>query len=226
MDTQRFFRLSGLALVIGGVVSFVFQLGSVFFYGDTTSYATQPLFITDNVVLAASTIVVLFGLPGVYASRAQGFGKIGLVGVALIFATGSTLGLFFPLLGAIVFPWLSTQAPSLANSSGPPGFFPFFIIGSVFLVVGAVLLAIPLLRGRVAPRWAAFVLLLSAVAGVVSFFATAGPSNSLVSSLVGVISPILLFIAFIALGYETWRHPTPPPTDPSPPTTAEVAAQP
>ena len=35
MNAQRFFRLSGPA--VGGVVSFVAQLGSAFFYGDMTS---------------------------------------------------------------------------------------------------------------------------------------------------------------------------------------------
>jgi hypothetical protein len=45
MDVQRFFRLSGLAALVGAVVSFVAQLGSAFFYGETTSYANKPLYL-------------------------------------------------------------------------------------------------------------------------------------------------------------------------------------
>jgi uncharacterized membrane protein YadS len=43
-------------------------------------------------------------------------------------------GVFLSLLGAIVSPYLATQAPSLANAtSGPPAFFLLFIVGSIFL---------------------------------------------------------------------------------------------
>ena len=210
MTTQRVFRLSGLALVIGGVVDIVTSIGGGFFYGQTTSYANQPLYIVTNLVGAAATILLLLGLPGVYASRAKGFGVLGLVGAILIFLTGCMLGLFFSLLSAIVSPYLATHAPSLANdtNNGPVGFFVLFIASSIFLVVGSVLLAIPLLRGRVSPRWPAFILLAGAVYGVASFFLTNGPSNSLISSLIGAISPIFLFVAFVALGFQTWSHPT------------------
>ena len=209
MATQRFFRLSGLALVIGGVVSFVAQLGGAFFYGDTTSYANQPLYIVTNVVLAAATILVLLGLPGVYASRAKGFGVVGLIGAALIFIVGCTLGVFSALQSAIVLPDLATHVPSYANDSNlPPGFIALYLVASLFLVVGSVLLAIPLLRGRVSPRWPAFILLLTAVAVVVTTFLYNSASNSPVSSLIGAISPMILFVALAALGFQTWSHPT------------------
>jgi hypothetical protein len=209
MATQRFFRLSGLALLIGGVVSFVTSFGGAFFYGQTTSYANQPLYIVTNVVLAAATILALLGLPGVYASRAQGFGVVGLVGAALIFTVGCIFGVFLNLVNAIVIPYLATDAPNLANNSnGPPGLFVLFIVGSIFSAVGPVLLAIPLLRGRVSPRWPAFVLLAGAVYGVVSFFVTNGPGSSLISNLLSAISPMILFVALAALGFQTWSHPT------------------
>jgi hypothetical protein len=209
MNTQSFFRLSGLAALVGAVVSFVAQLGSAFFYGETTSYANKPIYLVVYLVGTVSTILLLIGLPGVFASRAQGFGTLGLVGFALIFTTGCILGLFLNLLSVIVTPYLATKAPSLANdTNGPPAFFALFIIGSVFLAVGCVLVAIPLLRRRVTPRWPAFVLLLTAVYGVVSFFVLNGPSNSLVSSLLGAVTPMLLFVALAALGYQTWSRPS------------------
>ena len=122
------------------------------------------------------------------------------------------LGVFLSLPGPIVSPYLATQAPSLANdTNGPPAFFLLFIVGSIFLAVGSVLLAIPLLSGRVSPRWPAFVLLVAAVVGVVSFFFINGPSNSLVSSLIGALSPMLFFVALAALGFQIWSRPTPSP---------------
>lgn len=209
MNAQSFFRLSGLALVVGSVVSFVFQLVSAFFYGNTTTYANQPVNIIADFVLAAATILLLLGLPGVYASRAQGFGVVGLVGMASVFTAGIMVGVFVNLQGAMVDPWLATQAPSLANGFGPPPFFAFFNVAELFLVVGSVLLAIPLLRGRVSPRWPAFAFLLSVVVGIVNFFYLPSLTSTLASSLMGTVAPMLLLVALAGLGYQTWSKPTP-----------------
>lgn len=208
MNTQSFYRISGLALVVGGVLSFVFRLVSAFFYGDTTTYANQPINILADFGLAAATILLLFGLPGVYASRAQALGILGLIGMALVFMAGIMLGVFGNLMGAMVDPWLATQAPNLANSFGPPAFFAFFNVEEVLLVVGTILLAIPLLRGQVSPRWIGIALLLSVVIGSAGFFLFAIPT-SLASSLMGQVAPLLLLVALASLGYQTWSKPTP-----------------
>jgi hypothetical protein len=210
MNAQSFFRLSGLALVVGSVVSFAFRLVSAFFYGNTTTYANQPLNIITDYVLAAATILLLLGLPGVYASRAQGFGVVGLVGMALVFTAGIMFGVFGNLEGAMVDPWLATQAPSLANGFGPPPFFAYYNVEEVLLVVGSVLLAIPLLRGRVLPRWPGFAILLSVVVGVVSFFLFADAST-LPSSLGAKVPSLLLLVALAGLGYQSWSKATPEP---------------
>lgn len=208
MSTQRFFRLSGLAVVVGGVVSIVCQLVGSFYNGNTTSYAAQPIYITSEFVLAAATILLLLGLPGMYASQARGFGVVGLVGMALLFVAGVMLGVFSNLEDAMVTPWLAAQAPSLANGFGPPPFFAFYNVQELAFVSGSVLLAIPLLRRRVSPGWPAITLLLSASLGVVTFFFDAFPSN-LASALLVAVPPILLLVALAALGYRTWTQPAP-----------------
>ena len=207
MNTQSFFRLSGLAMVIGGAVSVAFNLVGAFFYGDTTTtYANQPLNIITEYVLAAATILLLLGLPGVYASRAQGFGVVGLVGAALLFIATVMLDVFGDLWSAMVDPWLATEAPNLANGFGPPAFFAYYNVQEVLLVVGSVLLAIPMLRRRVSPRWPAFALLLSVVVGIPIYFA-AFPS-SLASSLAYTVPSLMLLVALVGLGYQTWSKPT------------------
>ena len=208
MNTQSFFRLSGLALVVGGVISFVCRLVSAFFYGDTTTYANQPINIIADYALAAASVLLLFGLPGVYASRAKGFGVVGLVGMALVFIAGIMLGVFGNLETAMVDPWLATQAPSLANGFGPPPFFAFFNVEELLLVIGSILLAIPLLRGRVSPRWPGVALLLSVVVGPIGFFLFSIPTT-LASSLMGQVVPLLLLVALVGLGYHTWSKPAP-----------------
>jgi hypothetical protein len=208
MNTQSFYRISGSAVVAGCVLSFVLRLVSAFFYGDTTTYANQPINVITDYALAAATILLLLGLPGVYASRAQGFGLLGLVGMVLVFIAGIMLGVFGNLETAMVDPWLATQAPSLADSFGPPPFFAFFNIEEVLLVLGSILLAIPLLRGQVSPRWPGVVLLLSVVIGPAGFFLFSIPTT-LASSLMGQVAPVLLLIALAGLGYHAWSKPTP-----------------
>ena len=203
MNTQAFFRLSGLALVVGCVVSFAFHLVSAW---NTTTDATQPLNIVSDYVLAAAALLLLVGLPGVYASRAEGFGIVGLVGAAFLFIATIMLDVFGSLWGAMVDPWLATQAPNLANGFGPPPFFAYYNIQEVLLVVGSVLLAIPMLRRRVPPRWPAFALLLSVLVGVPIYF-SAFP-NSLVFNLVSTAPTLLLLAAFVGLGYQTWSKPS------------------
>jgi hypothetical protein len=208
MSAHSFFRLSGLAVVLGSIAGFLCQLFGSFFYGNTTAYANQPLYALNEFVLATATILLLLGLPGVYGSRAKGFGIAGLVGTVLLFTAEVMIGVFANLWGAMVDPWLATQAPSLANGFGPPAFFAFYNIEEIALVVGSVLVAIPLLRGRVSPRWPAFALLLSVVLGVITFFFGAD-ANTLVVSLADAVPHILLLAALVGLGYQAWARPTP-----------------
>jgi succinate dehydrogenase hydrophobic anchor subunit len=209
MSAESVIRLSGLALVIGCVVSVVFRIVGNLFYGSTTDYANQPVYITSGFVLAAASILLLLGLPGVIASRARGFGAVGLIGMALVFTAIIMVGVFANLYSATVDPWLATRAPSLANSFGPPAFFAYFNIAELVLVVGSVLLAIPVLRGRVSPRWPAIVLLLSVVIGVVFFFLIPSLPSTLGPSLMATVPDILLWVALAGLGYQAWSKPTP-----------------
>jgi hypothetical protein len=219
MNAQGFYRISGLAVFVGAVLSLVLRVIGAFFYGATTSYATHPTYVITGYLLACATMLVLFGLPGVYASRAHGFGILGLVGIALIFIAGMMLGVFGNLVGAMVDPWLATQAPNLANGFGPPPFFMFFNIEEVCLVIGSILLAIPLVRGQVSPRWVGVTLLISVVVGAAGFFLFAIPT-SLASSLMGEVAPLLLLVALVGLGYQAWSKPAPSTT----PAAARVGA--
>lgn len=203
LNEQSFVRLSGLALVVGSAASVLFLL-----VGATTAYITQPIYITSEYLVAAATVVLLLGLPGVYASRVHGLGVVGLIGMALVFTATIMVGVFANLYGAMVDPWLTTEAPKLANGFGPPPLFAYFNVAEVALVVGSVLLAIPMLRGRVSPRWPSIVLLLSVVIGVVFFFLIPALSSTLATSLLAQVPTILLLAALAGLGQQAWSKPT------------------
>jgi hypothetical protein len=202
-------RISGLALVAGCAISAVFRIVANLFFGSTTDYANQPIFIASEFVLAAATVLLLLGLPGVFAARAQGFGLIGLFGVALVFTESIMVGIFANLWGAMADPWLATVAPSLANGFGPPPLFAYYNIAEVALVVGSILLAIPVLRGRVSPKWPAAVLVLSVVIGAVFFFWIPSLPPTLVPSLLATVPDILLWIALAGFGYQAYAKAPP-----------------
>jgi hypothetical protein len=205
MSARLTFRLAGVALVAGAVVSFVTTLlGSLLFAGnDPTPYAGHPLFVPVNLLAVLGTALLLFGVPLLYVSRSEGWGVLGLVGFGLLFLTGVMFGVFFSLFSALFVPYLVQQAPNAVKGNGPPALFPFFISGTVIEIVAAVLIAVPVLRGRVATRAIGYVLLAAAVMAVVGFL-TGGNGNNPLLSLVGNLSNLLVFVALGWLGYLLW----------------------
>lgn len=202
MSTRELTRLSGFSVALGAVLGFLTILyTALFFAGDTTVTAGRPGFALVNLIEFLGVGLILIGLPLVYATFADRGGVLALVGVALIFLTGLMFGVFLALLSALLVPYLTEKAPSVLKGNGPPAFFPFFIVGTVATVVGAALLAIPFLTGRVLPRWPSYVLVGSAVFGVIGFFIPPSSSNVFLS-LVSNMSPLLLMVALGALGYR------------------------
>src|SRR2546421_9509967 len=184
MSSREAFRLAGFAMVVGAVLAFVGNLVTTFLFtgNDPTPYAGNPLFVPINILSALGSALLLLGLPVLYLSRPEGWGVLGLIGFVLVFATGLMFGIFFSLMSALLLPYLVQHAPDTLKGNGPPAFFPYFIAGTLFEVVGMLLLAFPIVRGVIAERWVGYVLLAAAVLSVVGFFLGGnGPSNPLIS---------------------------------------------
>ena len=78
----RFLRWCGLALVAAGVLMVVATLLHPSRETATTIVASEPRLVAAHVVYTLAWLLVLFGLPGLYAAQAQrgGMGPLGLVG--------------------------------------------------------------------------------------------------------------------------------------------------
>jgi hypothetical protein len=148
---------------------------------------------------AAGAVLLVFGLPGVFARWREGWGRTGLAGIALI-ALAAMLIAFTSLLAAVVDPWLAAKAPELVKDPGPPLYNAILITLIVATVAGTILIAIPILRRRVGPRSVGFLLIASAVTYPVYIWASFS-SPSVLVSLIGSLSPILFLVAFGYLGY-------------------------
>jgi hypothetical protein len=198
-DVKDFFRLSALAVVAACGAGAVLEV--------VEAFAANPAAIAIQFALATVSVVLLLGLPGLFASRARGYGLAGLIGLALIFVASVMVGVFGNLYGAMVDPWLAAQAPDLAKGFGPPPLFAYFNLAEVAGVLGTVLLAIPIMRRRVTPRWAGWVLLVSVPIGVVLFFYVPSlPNDSVVTGLLAAVPDVLLWLALAGLAIDTSKR--------------------
>jgi hypothetical protein len=212
---MRLFRIGGL-LVFVGAVAFVLHvvLRSVLSAGvDPAVSAQAGLWVPLNALGALSAALVLLGLPAVYARMAGEGGMPGLVGFALIEVSWMFFGLFLSLYGALVLPWLADQAPRLVAASAPTplGFVVAFALGLLAWLVGAVLLAVPFVRGQGRTRWVGYVLPASALWVLVGSFVIApgGPASNLAVNLLSNLGPVLLLIGLGYLGFRAWVEPSP-----------------
>ena len=211
-------RLSGIGglSVFVGAVGFVLHvvLRSVLTAGvDPAVSAQAGLWVPLNALGALSAALVLLGLPAVYARMAGEGGLPGLVGFALIAAAWMFFGLFLSLYGALVLPWLADQAPRLVAASAPTplGFVVAFALGLLAWLVGAVLLAVPFVRGPSRVRWVGYVLPASALWVLVGsfFIAPGGPASNLAVNLLSNLGPVLLLIGLGYLGFRAWAERAP-----------------
>jgi hypothetical protein len=134
--------------------------------------------------------------------RAAEGGDLWLLGVVLIAITGMVFGIFTAPTFVIVFPALAAQAPNLLNEGPPPAFLAVFIIGTVANVLGAVLMAIPMLTRHLYPRWCGWLMALEAVLAALSFL-TNGPSSSgVLSQILSIAGPLPVFVVLGWIGYS------------------------
>ncbi len=211
----RLFRIGGL-LVFVGAASFVLHvvLRSVLTAGvDPAVSAQAGLWVPVNALGALGAALVLLGLLAVYVRIAGQGGMPGLVGFALIEVSWMFFGLFLSLYGALVLPWLADQAPSLVAESAPTplGFVVAFALGLLAWLVGAVLLAVPFVRGPARPRWVGYLLPASALWVAVGTLVVApgGPASNLAVNLLSNLGPVLLLIGVGYLGFRAWAERAP-----------------
>lgn len=203
MTAAQVYRASGWSLVVGAIVSFVTLLyAAVVFIGSTEEVAKRPEYLWVNVFSAVGVALLLLGLPGWFGSRASVAGITGLIGMICIFLTGIVLGVFLSLLEGLIFPYLAAQAPQLIAGEGPPSMFGVFISGTILNLAGAVLLAVAVLRAKIDPVWTGYVWILCAIMAIVGFVIGGPSATNAVTSIIGISSALLIFIALFGFGVD------------------------
>lgn len=195
-------RLSCWSAVVGAAITIIAVLIlalTISGFELDVKTAQSAAFLVGNLAGFVGGVLLVYGLPGVYARWREGWGRMGLAGIALI-ALAVMIIAFASMLSAIVDPWLADKAPDLLKDPGPPLFFAILIVWMLATIGGTILMAVPILRRRVGPRSVGFLLIASAVMYPIYIWAASSRPNVLVS-LVGSLSPILFLVAFGYLGY-------------------------
>jgi hypothetical protein len=195
-------RLSCWAAVGAAPITIIALLIAAFLGSGPTldvKTAQSPAYLAASLLSALGALLLVYGPPGVFARWHEGWGRMGLAGIALLSIAALILS-FVSLLAALINPWLAEKAPELVKDPGLPLFLAISFTSLAALSAGTILMAIPILRRRVGPRWIGFLLVASVVLYPVYIYAAFSSSNVLLS-LVGSLSPILFLFAVGYLGY-------------------------
>jgi hypothetical protein len=210
MTSDRLLRTCGLCLWAGASIFVVHViLRSVITAGtDPTVVVTDRLWTPINALGVTGAVLVLMGLPAVCVQIADPGRLAGVFGLALLAVAWMFFGLFLSLYSLLLLPWLAEKAPTLVAASAPPpaALLGAFIAGLLAWFAGALLLAVPFIRGRARPSWVGYMLAASAVWMPMGnlVLAPSGPAANLAVNLLSNMGPVLLLIGLGYLGYQTW----------------------
>lgn len=161
MSSTMMFRLSGLSLLLGGLLHLIY----LFTHPQSSglAYYADPATAISHLVGFASVLLILLGLPGLYARQAGRVGTLGLVGTLLVFfglamVDGTHMAIDLAVTPALAV--IPEAAPLLASGgpleealqSGMQG--TLISVGGPMLLLGLILLGISTLRAGVLLRWA------------------------------------------------------------------------
>jgi hypothetical protein len=170
MSSRTLYRLSGVALLTGGLIMAIGLVGALFVIGGSPggspSTNSSVLFQLVFLVIMCGLVLIVAGLPGMYLRQARRTRLVGFIGFVLTLF-GVLLDLGLALFVAIIVPWISTAAPQLLTG-GPAALFILLYSPFLLLCVGSLVLAIAALQAGVLPSGVIVVLILSGIANLIS----------------------------------------------------------
>ncbi len=183
MTSTTLYRLSGIALLIGGAFAAIGALVQTFLTEDYLN----PLWIPVASLIFIGTLLMQIGLPALYLSQAKHIGTLGLVGFILLFFGLAQFGIGFRFFDIVILPWFGKSA-----DINPPANFIFYSLSAMLLLLaGALLFGIVTMRAGIfskVPPILLFVgLVLNRIGGHVPHLQDIGG--------------ILLYLAFAWFGY-------------------------
>ena len=187
---------AGLLLMIGVAHPNVFETTFADAALDT------PLWVPMHAAATLAAILSLFGLTGLYATRAKQLGRLGAVGFALT-VPGLVMTACVAYAEAFLLPVIAADTPEVFGWDGPVMTSRAVRVTTglaLLWLVGLFLLGLALLRSGIVPRPAAATLIGSTLA----FIVFAGPFVPVL----GPVSTLAFAAAYVSVGAALWTGAT------------------
>lgn len=196
MSANTSYRLSGIALLGGGILSVVYYITQSLGSDTDIHTLTSSLFLLSSIIGFVGSLLILLGLPGMYARQAKQAGILGLLGFLGLAYVILMQGVLVPFTSITIVPFLASSSnPALQElaTTAPPAMDPFFLLSMVGQVLGVLLLAIATLRARVFPRWIGWLLIATLLVTLLSFLPFFPP-------MLGNLTPVIASVALAGFG--------------------------
>lgn len=176
MSYATLVRLSGASLLLGGLAHLIYLFTHP--HGSGFAYYADPATALSHLAGFASVVLILLGLPGLYARLARGAGIPGLVGTVLVFFGLAMVDGTHMVIDSAVTPALATipeAAPLLAPGGPLEGAMrggmqgTLVSAGGPMLLLGLIVLGVSTVRAGVLPRWAGALPIVAALAVPLGF---------------------------------------------------------
>lgn len=155
MSSSTVYRLSGMSLLIGGLLAAIGVVGQAIF-----SNLFSPMWSLVSASVYIGLLLILLGLPAVYSRQMKRAGKLGLVGFILLFTACAQFGGSSGLFDIVALPWLTKMN---AFTTMPLSFILYFLIVKLFILVGSIVFGIAALRSGTLPKGSGILLIVGAV---------------------------------------------------------------
>ncbi len=180
-------KLSGWALVVGGVMAIIQGPLDIFLNFSGTAF-TNPWWRLEELLVVTLIVLTSLGLAGLYVNQSDRARQLGLVGIVMLFPANLGLAVYYILL------FSPAIYPNIGQYDG------FFNAVNLLSVLGTILLGIAIVRAEIFPRWAAIVLILSAVTRVLFFTPLAAALGYPLNIIVPAVANTFLCVALVGLG--------------------------
>src|SRR5215207_7608118 len=206
-DAGRLARLvswCGMALIAAGVLMVLATLLHPSRETATTIVAGEPRLVAAHLVYTLARLLVLLGLPGLYAAQRGRMGQLGLVGFLTAFS-GTYLIAVTGNFGFLA-PVLAKQSPSVLDSINQ--YPPVVIINglaAILFMIGYVLFGVAMIRTVTLPRSAGILVAVGAPAHLVGFGIAQLVSTA--AWAIAILGSVSLGAGLAWPGYRLWHTP-------------------
>jgi hypothetical protein len=176
MSSYALYRLSGAAMLLGSVLVGIANLIPTADSSDLAIRVTSATWLPTQVAGVSGALLMLLGLPGVYARQAARAGVLGLVSFVLAFISVALdlIGVF--PMNAFLLPALATGPATQPLLAQPPSALGLYLFGLFLLLALAfTVFGVATIRAGVFPRPAGVLVVVGIIADLVGGFALHSP---------------------------------------------------